>query len=218
MVAISQIIIIGASLLASASAIPFNKIGSARGYTENSNYGGGYKQDYFPPCENSYSYEYGSDGYRYGYEHGQSCLILEDYCKVYHDAPKCHDYYQPPPPPPSKNGYLYSGVQNSGSYTPPATIVLKLESKSYNYNYWEANSIQVQTGSSAGCFGVDAGGNYRIQDIVSISEGFGVFFYTAEGCVRDTRIEDGKPPVSYAGPVSEAVNDSPVKSLRLVQI
>ncbi|KAJ3120860.1 hypothetical protein HK098_004197 [Nowakowskiella sp. JEL0407] len=218
MVSISQIIIFASALFASASAVPFNKIARARGYAASHSYGGGYNNDgYFPPCEYSYSYEYGSDGYRYGYENGRSCLILEDYCKVYHDNSKCYGYDQPPPP--SKNGYLYSGMKSSGnSYTPPATIVLKLENKGYNYNSWDANTIQVQTGGSAGCFGVDAGGNYRIKDIVSISEGFGVFFYTAEGCVRDTRLDDGKPPVTEAGPASQVVKDSPVKSLRLVAV
>lgn len=75
-----------------------------------------------------------------------------------------------------------------------------------------------ETGGNIGCFGVDGTGYNKIKEVVKITPGFGIFFYTETNCVRATRINDGKPPQTYAGRVAGEVSWADVKSIRLVKV
>ncbi|KAJ3126499.1 hypothetical protein HK098_007481 [Nowakowskiella sp. JEL0407] len=73
------------------------------------------KQTFFPKCSDPYaSYEYGSDGYRYGWENDQPCLISEDYHKAYgYDV----------------GNYKYPGVRSSGAGPDIIPISASIEHK-----------------------------------------------------------------------------------------
>ncbi|KAJ2996465.1 hypothetical protein HDV02_006437, partial [Globomyces sp. JEL0801] len=100
-----------------------------------------------------------------------------------------------------------------------------LDLQNYQANVGGAPFIQlrntygntVETGGNIGCFGVNGISPTRLKEILKITPGVGVFFYTAENCVRATRINDGQPPQTFAGPVASQVSDTDVRSLRLVK-
>jgi hypothetical protein len=73
-----------------------------------------------------------------------------------------------------------------------------------------------ETGGNVGCFGIDGSGTNKIKEIIKITPGFAVFFYTAENCVRSTRINPDRPPQANVGWVDYTVQISDIKSLRIV--
>ncbi|KAJ2990746.1 hypothetical protein HDV02_004176, partial [Globomyces sp. JEL0801] len=77
---------------------------------------------------------------------------------------------------------------------------------------------KTETGGVIGCFGINGINPNRLKEILQLTPNIGVFFYTAENCVRNTRINDGKPPQTAIGPVAPEVANADVKSLRLVQV
>jgi hypothetical protein len=82
----------------------------------------------------------------------------------------------------------------------------------------QAGDHKSQTGGNIGCFGVDGTGYNKIKEVIDITPGFGIFFYTETNCVRATRLNDGNPPQTSAGKVTDEVALAEVKSVRLVEV
>ncbi|KAJ3316854.1 hypothetical protein HDV06_002737 [Boothiomyces sp. JEL0866] len=77
---------------------------------------------------------------------------------------------------------------------------------------------QIQTGGSIGCFGVQAIGGNRIQEVVSFTDGYQVSFYYGYGCQdKDLVVDRNGNPIEQhtAGYVTPQISYSDVLSIRL---
>ncbi|KAJ3310236.1 hypothetical protein HDV04_005175 [Boothiomyces sp. JEL0838] len=89
---------------------------------------------------------------------------------------------------------------------PLANIVIRLR-----YN-------NIQTGGPSGCYGVQAIGGNRMQEIMSLTNGYQVKFYTGYGCQQtDLVVDQNGTPIVYtsAGNVAPQISYTDVYSIRL---
>ena len=105
-------------------------------------------------------------------------------------------------------------VENTTNSQPESTHSIPQISAA-RVQFLRSDHTKVETsGPVGGCFGIQGNGHTKLNQILELTPGAAIFYYSDFNCVRNTRLNENNPQ-SYVG--ETPVYDKDVRSIRIIQ-